>query len=486
KSQTDRNLSDSVRSHNTQSSSKSKRSVIQHLYSESSAETLEQFLRIDSLKVDQPSEDFKNIIKILATESNCRSENKTSYKFDDVLKIFNSSITFTGDQRRDDFEHLFRGNRPDFTWVIEDNFYPWKVVSIIEKKKNITITPADISQMLEYLRLIVRVSPKRQYAVGCLTNYKRIIFGKASIINDKFTYERFRSINLVEDFWKFLRCNSIDLGHVKFSVPDFFKIESLLGGGTNSMVYQIAYNNNKYAMKISNKMSKKEFDIAQEMEAYIKEYKLSVEIIKMDIKEDFVLSQPVGKMIKNDDICKKEYIIQILNQLVIGQKVRRVHRDIRINNIILYDNSYAYLIDWDSSTSNGFKGEYEGAFITASTPVLRQYSSSKGKEVSAYYADDWMSIIYMILLSRCRKEDQVLLKSLASNSMAQDLIIDRQEILTNEAILPSQGNLEDYKQEVINRLIEIESERENLRDINVLHTRCMKIIEAMDKLGLIS
>ncbi len=46
-----------------------------------------------------------------------------------------------------------------------------------------------------------------------------------------------------------------------------------------------------------------------------------------------------------------------------------------MQNVVFFNNDYAYLIDWDSSTCNGFKGQYEGAFITASTPVLSEYQS---------------------------------------------------------------------------------------------------------------
>jgi hypothetical protein len=57
--------------------------------------------------------------------------------------------------------------------------------------------------------MVVQVSPERKYAVGCLTNYKRIIFGKASITNNKFYYEIFESQNVVQEYWKFFHCNPI-------------------------------------------------------------------------------------------------------------------------------------------------------------------------------------------------------------------------------------------------------------------------------------
>ncbi|CAF4200832.1 unnamed protein product, partial [Rotaria sordida] len=213
--------------------------------------------------------------------------------------------------------------------------------------------------------------------------------------------------------------------------------------GANAMVYRISYNNIEYAMKISNKMSRKEYDIVQQMKGYMNISDLDYKTIEIDVQEDFILSYPVGTMIKNDDIS-------------IGQKTGYVHRDIRINNIILDRNDYAYLIDWNSSTFNGFKGEYEGAFITASTPVLKQYSSSNDLQIHA------------------------------GDSMADDIIYDRREILENKAILPNETDLLNYKKEVIDCLYEIELERENLTNIDDLYKRCMKLIEAMLKYGLVS
>ncbi len=60
--------------------------------------------------------------------------------------------------------------------------------------------------------MIVQVSPERKYAVGCLTNYKHIIFGKASITDDQFHYEIFESNNVFTEYWKFIHCKPSDLG----------------------------------------------------------------------------------------------------------------------------------------------------------------------------------------------------------------------------------------------------------------------------------
>ncbi|CAF3082388.1 unnamed protein product [Rotaria sp. Silwood2] len=70
--------------------------------------------------------------------------------------------------------------------------------------------------------------------------------------------------------------------------------------------------------------------------------------------------------------------------------------------------------------------------------------------------------------------------------MAYELIYDRQGILEDKAILPNESNLSDYKKEVMNCLYDIELKRENLTNIDDLHQRCMKLIETMFKLGLMS
>jgi len=184
----------------------------------------------------------------------------------------------------------------------------------------------------------------------------------------------------------------------------------------------------KYSYTIEKYKSMKEFEITTKMNNYIKETKTDVKIINMVNEEDFILSSPVGEMMNKVNMCKENYVMQILNQLKIGQKVGYVHRDIRINNIILFDNKYAYLLDWDLAVFNGFKGIYGGSFLTASTPVLRQYASSNGNEVSAYYADDWISIIYLLLLCHCPKNEEEWLMDAVDESEPMCLIHDRKNI----------------------------------------------------------
>ncbi|CAF1365085.1 unnamed protein product [Didymodactylos carnosus] len=100
------------------------------------------------------------------------------------------------------------------------------------------------------------------------------------------------------------------------------------------------------------------------------------------------------------------------------------------------------LIDWDSSTYNGFNG-------------------------SAYYADDYISIIYMLLLSLCTKEEEVSLKECTRYSVAGRLIVKRREFLRC------------HPKEVIDLLYEIERERVSLRNIDNLQNRCQQIIETI-------
>ena len=223
-------VSDSARSLNSES--KSDQLVIQCIYSTKyNCTSLEEFLGIDHVNAPEPTSDFKVTIQSLVQVSKVKSENETSFYFDNHLKSFNPEITFTGNQKGGDFEHTFRGKQPDFTWSIDQRFHPWMIVTIIEKKK-VLLTRKEIAQMLEYLRMIVHVSPNRIYAVGCLTNYERIIFGKASITNNQFYYEVFESDNVLEEYWKFLHCNPVHLGHVEFNIPQSFEIKSILGKST--------------------------------------------------------------------------------------------------------------------------------------------------------------------------------------------------------------------------------------------------------------
>ena len=239
------------------------------------------------------------------------------------------------------------------------------------------------------------------------------------------------------------------------------------------MVYQIEHENIQYAMKISNTKSRKEYEIAETMKNYMDKHKLDVKIMNIFIVEGFILSKPVGQIIKKNQLCQKKYINHIFKQLAIGHKLGFVHRDIRIYNLILFNDEYLYLIDWDSSTVNGFNGEYEGAFMTASTPVLMEYESSHGTKVSAYYADDCVSVIYMLLLTYCTKEEEVELKECAQTSMAGILIGQRRNLLRH------------HPEEVIDRVNEIEQKRDSLTNIDDLHNQCQELIETMHQLGLV-
>jgi serine/threonine protein kinase len=239
-------------------------------------------------------------------------------------------------------------------------------------------------------------------------------------------------------------------------------------------------------MKISNKISMKEYDIAEKINTYIDANKQAVKSIKMVIKEGFVLSEPVGGMMTNKKIRNENYIIQILNQLAIGQKLGYVHRDIRLRNIIIHRDSDAYLIDWDSSTYHGFKGGYEGGFITASTPVLNEYEFSKGGHVSAYYADDWVSVIYMLLLSHCSNDDYKDLQSFAAESSATSVRNLRENILASGVILTNRNDLPQFMTKVILKLNQMECRRDNSMDVDELYRVTIEIITAMKSFGLVT
>jgi len=108
-------------------------------------------------------------------------------------------------------------------------------------------------------------------------------------------------------------------------------------------------------MKVSNKNSRKEFEICQKMKHYLNEHQFNIRLMDMSMVHDVILSRPVGQTIKKDHLHQQQYIYitQILILLSIGHKLGLVHRDIRIQSVVLFNNDYAYLIDWDSSTCNG-------------------------------------------------------------------------------------------------------------------------------------
>ena len=66
------------------------------------------------------------------------------------------------------------------------------------------------------------------------------------------------------------------------------------------MVYQIEHENIQYDMKISNTKSRKEYEIAQTMKNYMDEHQLHVETMNIFIVEGFILSKPVGQIMKKN------------------------------------------------------------------------------------------------------------------------------------------------------------------------------------------
>ena len=59
-------------------------------------------------------------------------------------------------------------------------------------------------------------------------------------------------------------------------------------------------------------------------------------------------------------------------------------------------------------------------------------------------------------------------------------------MLRTGAILSNKADLLNYNKEVIDRLIKLEDERENLTNIDDLFNRCIEIVTAMVKFGLVS
>jgi len=91
-------------------------------------------------------------------------------------------------------------------------------------------------------------------------------------------------------------------------------------------------------MKVSHKNSRKEFEICQKMKHYLNEHHLNIRLMDMSMVHDVILSRPVGQTIKKDHLHQQQYITQILMQLSIGHKLELVHRDIRIQNVVLFNN----------------------------------------------------------------------------------------------------------------------------------------------------
>jgi hypothetical protein len=88
--------------------------------------------------------------------------------------------------------------------------------------------------------------------------------------------------------------------------------------------------------------------------------------------------------------------------LILGHQVGFIHSDIRIGNLIVYNNEI-YVIDYSSSIHVGIDNFYQGCLSTASNAVLKilERNNTHGKmmeKIHLYYADDSISFLKMILL----------------------------------------------------------------------------------------
>ena len=167
-------MSDSVRSGNSES--KSDKLIIQHDFSTKyDCKTLEEFIGIPNMNIIDYSEDFKTTIERFMKVSKSTSENESSLEFNTHLKKFNPQIIFTGNKKDGEFAQVFCGKQPDFTWSITEQFHPWDIVTIIEKTKG-AFSRNEISQMLEYLRMIVANISSTKICSWMLNELSKILY----------------------------------------------------------------------------------------------------------------------------------------------------------------------------------------------------------------------------------------------------------------------------------------------------------------------
>ena len=88
--------------------------------------------------------------------------------------------------------------------------------------------------------------------------------------------------------------------------------------------------------------------------------------------------------------------------LILGHQIGFIYSDIRIGNLIVYNNEI-YVIDYSSSMQVGIADFYRGCLSTASNPVLKilEVNNIQGQtmdKIYLYYADDSISFLKMILL----------------------------------------------------------------------------------------
>ena len=189
-----------------------------------------------------------------------------------------------------------------------------------------------------------------------------------------------------------------------------YRFDSLLGRGINSIVYKVTNTetNFSYAAKVySRKLFGKKFQmdnlkdqIDQEISIlssiHSKNVIQLVEAIDDDVTDSFIIIFPLGKETLSKVIERDKFISEEAAKLVFAEVAKGilsihenniVHRDIKPDNIMFFDNNEIKLIDF--SVSAKLENDSQLLDDTEGSPAYSSPEEHSGEEYDGKKADVW-------------------------------------------------------------------------------------------------
>ncbi|CAF0797276.1 unnamed protein product [Rotaria sordida] len=350
-------------------------------------------------------------------------ENEINHTFEDFLhkRDFNY-IHDTCSYNNKIFVDLFSNLKPDMSWncttgsqLNDYSSCPFFFKSIIELKTR-KLKTKDYDRIATYLTSILRYSPGRKFIIGCLTNFEEtmliMVLYDDTINQIKYIKQAtVTQLTGLQILTLFLSLSDTQLGYNEKFINILLnkKIVFLhyLGRGSSSFVFYCESQQEqliKFVLKISRQNCTKEKFIIEEMNKIKRKNMNLIQCMDMNFDDDYadylitfnLRGVKLDKLFMQRFLDDTQLLINTWQQVHLCHKIGYIHSDIRIGNMIMYENM-VYIIDYSSAVQPKTPSYYQGCLSTASNGILKILGSNSEK-ISLYYTDDGISFLKCILL----------------------------------------------------------------------------------------
>ncbi|CAF4126445.1 unnamed protein product [Rotaria sp. Silwood2] len=357
-------------------------------------------------------------------ENKNSKENEINHLFEDFLHKRNFNYIHDTCSYNDKiFVDLFSNLKPDMSWICTAG-----------SRLN------DYSSS-SYLNSILRYSPGRKFIIGCLTNFEETMLIKV-LYDDTINQIKYikqatvTQLTGLQILTLFLSLTDAQLGYNEKFINIFSnkKIVFLhyLGRGSSSFVFYCESQQEpwtKFVLKISRQNCMKEKFIIEEMNKIKQKNMNLIQCLDMNFDDDYadylitfnLLGVKLDKLFLQRFLDDTQLLINTWQQIHLYHKIGYIHSDIRIGNMIMYENMI-YIIDYSSAVQPKTPIYYQGCLSTASNGILKMLGSNIEK-ISLYYADDGISFLKCILLLKPYFQHYTsIIKKAIEDNMAWDIL----------------------------------------------------------------